>query len=257
MVAVGEKPGNIHQPLSKQKQAVRVCKKMVSVKGQETHFSTEWYANRRKIKQLLGRYRELLKNRNKLDQLSQKHGKNPEIRPPSGLMLHMRVARVLQSSGQWINTGKEVGTVSGIKAGDEFRWRGELSIVGLHHEFQRGIAWVRSISGKVIATSIVDSGRYENVVWITSDKLVYSGEGENLNLGGAGFKKAKDQKLAGGNLALKNSMDEKKPVRVIQRVNINENEYKFVYQGLYRVTEYWTEKGEFGASVYKFSLRKY
>ncbi|XVF51725.1 hypothetical protein PTKIN_Ptkin04bG0207900 [Pterospermum kingtungense] len=182
----------------------QVTKKTASDKGhsqgicfadKERNFNAEWHANRRKIKQVLGFYTELLMNRSMLDQLSREHGNNPEMRPPSGLRLHMRAARVLERLGKWINIVKEVGNVLGIKVGDEFLWR--------------------------------DSGRYE-VVWITSDKLVYSGEGENLNLS-CRRKKAKDQKLAGGNLALKNSMDEKMPVRVIRRVNINENEYKFVY----------------------------
>ncbi|XP_022762091.1 YDG domain-containing protein At5g47160-like [Durio zibethinus] len=162
----------------------------------------------------------------------------------------MRAARVLESLGKSVNTSKQIGHVSGIEVGDEFLWRGELSIVGLHHGFQRGIDCMKLINDKIMATSIVDSGRYENAVGITSDKLIYCGEGENPDIGGR--KKPNDQKLVGGNLALKNSMDDKMPVRVIHRVirrfNNNYCGYKFVYDGLYRVTEFWKEKGKFASS---------
>ncbi|XWS55226.1 hypothetical protein CRYUN_Cryun10bG0156800 [Craigia yunnanensis] len=264
MVAVRPKPGNSGS-LSRSKQAKQVAKKVLSDKGhsqanfcadKEMPYTAEWYASHLEIKELLSFYRKLLVNRKLLDQLSQECGKSPDRRQYSGLGVHIRVARVLESLGKCVNTIKQIGHVSGIKVGDEFLWRGELSIVGLHHEFQRGIDCLKLINGKIMATSIVDSGRYENVVGITSSKLVYSGEGENPNLSGG--KKPKDQKLVGGNLALKNSMDEKIPVRVIRRrFNNNDCSYKFVYDGLYRVTEFWKEKGEFGKYVYKFSLRKY
>lgn len=251
MVEVQPKPGN-NLSLSKQ-----VSKKMASdhkgdSKANDPSFTAEWFAVRREIMEVLSFYRGLLVNRKLLEQLED--GKCPEAERRtqySGLRFHMRVARVLKSLGKWVDTGKQIGHVPGIKVGDEFLWRGELSLVGLHHEYQKGIACVKSITGKIMASSIVESGRYGNIVWINSDKLVYCGEG----------KKAKDQKLVGGNLALKNSMDEKMPVRVIRRFkdyDINNGyNYKFVYLGLYRVTEYWKEKGQFGACVFKFSLRKY
>lgn len=62
--------------------------------------------------------------------------------------------------------------------------------------------------------ALLISGRYENVDEKCSDKLVYWGEGENAN---------KDQKLVRGNLALKNNMDDKMPVRVIRKVNDDGN----------------------------------
>lgn len=255
MVTVSSKQGDVRS-LSKQgltvyKRSIHVSKKMVSAKHhhsgglsstcKERPFSKEWLANRQKINEVLSLYRELLEDRTKLNQLSQENGKNPEMRSNSGIMVHIRAARVLEKIGKWVNNCKEAGHVLGIKVGDEFFWRGELSIVGLHHEFQKGIACVKSLNGKVRAISIVDSGRYANVVRISSDKLVYSGEGGNPNLGGG--VKAKDQRLSGGNLALKNSMDDKTPVRLIRRVNNNDNAYKFVYEGLFRVTEYWKERG--------------
>ncbi|TYI98371.1 hypothetical protein E1A91_D01G209700v1 [Gossypium mustelinum] len=76
--------------------------------------------------------------------------------------------------------------------------------------------------------------------------LTYTGEGEN-----------RDQMLEGGNLALKNNIHYKKPVRVIRKYNSDDNanasRYKFVYEGLYRVTRFDKEI-ESGFSVYKFQL---
>ncbi|OMO88337.1 SRA-YDG domain-containing protein [Corchorus capsularis] len=123
-----------------------------------------------------------------------------------------------------------------------------------------------------VATSIVNSGRYDNVEGITPNTFTYCGEGENPNFG----RKPKDQKLAGGNLALKNSSVSKMPVKVIRKVNTfddsiskqhsdsmaaasegNDCGYKYVYYGLYKVTKYWSErKGHSGTIVYKFSLKK-
>ncbi|XVE94047.1 hypothetical protein REPUB_Repub01dG0246600 [Reevesia pubescens] len=251
--------------LSKSKQVKQVGKRVLSdnkghlqanfcdEKGRP--FSGEWHENRWKIQEALSFYKVLLVNRKLLEQHSQKHGKIQKKQQYSGLRHHMRVARVLESMGKWVNTCKQKGDVSGVKVGDEFLWRGELIIVGLHHEFQRGIDYMKLINGKILATSIVDSGRYENDTGITSDKFVYCGEGENPDIGGG--KILKDQKLLGGNLALKNSMDDKVPIRVIRRrFNNNDCAYKFVYDGLYRVTGYWTEKGKSGKDVYKFSMRK-
>ncbi|XVF85069.1 hypothetical protein PTKIN_Ptkin17bG0088800 [Pterospermum kingtungense] len=94
-----------------------------------------------------------------------------------------------------------------LKLGMKSFGKGELSIARFHHEFHKGIAWVKLFNSKVMVTSIVDSDRYENVMWVTSDKLFYYGEYETLNIGGV--KKAKDQKLVGGNLTMENNMDEK------------------------------------------------
>ncbi|OMO88321.1 SRA-YDG domain-containing protein [Corchorus capsularis] len=182
----------------------------------------------------------------------------------------MRAARVLEQLGKWVNTTKEIGHVSGVKVGDEFHWRCELSIAGLHRDFQKGIVYMKLINGQSLATSIVDSGRYDNVEGNTPNTFTYCGQGENPNFG----RKPKDQKLVGGNLALKNSFVSKMPVRVIRKVyNFDDSKrdsesmaagsegnvcgYKFVYDGLYQVTKYWPErKGASGAKVYRFLLKK-
>ncbi|TYI37923.1 hypothetical protein ES332_A03G249600v1 [Gossypium tomentosum] len=252
MAALRQKLGNgkSSSKLNRAKDGKRVipCKGLFR-DDKEKPFTAKWYETRRNIKKALSFYRELLDNKQLLNKLWQEHenGRN------RGLKVHIRAAKVVvRTMGKWVNTSKQIGPISGTKIGDHFYWRGELSIVGLHHEFQRGIDYMKLINGKILATSIVDSGRYHNVDEFCSDKLAYCGEGDNPN---------KDQKLVRGNLALKNNMDDKMPVRVIRKVNDDGSgdrgcNYKFVYDGLFCVTEYWKEKGKFGKEIYKFLLRK-
>ncbi|MBA0614348.1 hypothetical protein Godav_014654, partial [Gossypium davidsonii] len=220
MAALRQKLGNVKS--SSKLNRAKDGKRVIPCKGlfrddKEKPFTAIWYETRRNIKKALSFYRELLDKKKTVNKLWQEHenGRN------SGLKVHIRAAKVV------------VRTMG--------KWRGELSIVGLHHEFQRGIDYMKLINGKILATSIVDSGRYDNIDEICSDKLVYCGEGDNPN---------KDQKLVRGNLALKNNMDDKMPVRVIRKVNDDGSgdrgcNYKFVYDGLFCVTEYWKEKGKF------------
>ncbi|RVW13356.1 Histone-lysine N-methyltransferase, H3 lysine-9 specific SUVH5 [Vitis vinifera] len=123
--------------------------------------------------------------------------------------LHVEAAMTLKRQQKWVNTTKRLGHVPGIEVGDTFRYRVELCIIGLHSHFQNGIDYMEK-DGKILAISIVDSGRYANDKE-SSDILIYSGQGGNPMVG---HKQAEDQKLERGNLALKNSMDAKTPVRV-------------------------------------------
>ncbi|RVW98116.1 Histone-lysine N-methyltransferase, H3 lysine-9 specific SUVH5 [Vitis vinifera] len=94
--------------------------------------------------------------------------------------LHVEAAMTLKRQQKWVNTTKRLGHVP--------EWH------RLHGE-----RW------KILAISIVDSGRYANDKE-SSDILIYSGQGGNPMVG---HKQAEDQKLERGNLALKNSMDAK------------------------------------------------
>ncbi|CAK9188048.1 unnamed protein product [Ilex paraguariensis] len=74
--------------------------------------------------------------------------------------------------------------------------------------------------------------------------------------------KPEDQKLARGNLALKNSMDARTPVRVIfgrqtlKASNTSGESSKYIYDGLYTVSNYWQERGPYGKIVYMFRLNR-
>jgi euchromatic histone-lysine N-methyltransferase len=70
-------------------------------------------------------------------------------------------------------------------------------------------------------------------------------------------KDPEDQKLERGNLALKNSSEEKNPVRVIRGSESVDGKSKiYVYDGLYLVESCWQEMGSHGKLVYKFRLRR-
>uniref|UniRef100_A0A1U7XUK9 YDG domain-containing protein At5g47160-like n=1 Tax=Nicotiana sylvestris TaxID=4096 RepID=A0A1U7XUK9_NICSY len=127
-------------------------------------------------------------------------------------------------------------------------------MVGLHRQFIRGIDYV-NINRKDVAISIVDSGRYANEA-VSSQTFIYVGQGGNPKISGT---RVEDQKLEGGNLALKNSMDLGYPVRVIRsrhRVKDEKSDIRYIYDGLYTVTKYWQERGPTGKFVFKFELKR-
>ncbi|KAG9454429.1 hypothetical protein H6P81_007333 [Aristolochia fimbriata] len=174
----------------------------------------------------------------------------------------LKVSRLLKEKNKWVNTGKQIlGTVPGVEVGDEFHYRVELAIVGLHRQYMAGIDYLKE-NGRHLATSIVASGGYNDEV-DNSDVLIYSGHGGQ---NASGDKIPEDQKLIRGNLALKNSMDAQTPVRVIRGFKEKANDLNqdakskivatYTYDGLYLVEKYWMEKERHGGSVFKFQLKR-
>ncbi|PON64625.1 histone H3-K9 methyltransferase [Parasponia andersonii] len=170
---------------------------------------------------------------------------------------HKRVdyqaAKILKDKNKYVNTGKQIlGAVSGVEVGDEFQYRVELNMIGLHRQIQGGIDYVKHGS-KILATSIVASGGYSDDL-DNSDVLVYTGQGGNVM---NSDKEPEDQKLERGNLALKNSMHEKNPVRVIRGSESSDGRSRtYVYDGLYLVVKLWQELGPHGKLVFKFQLER-
>ncbi|KAI4327184.1 hypothetical protein L6164_019676 [Bauhinia variegata] len=162
-------------------------------------------------------------------------------------------AKILKDKNKYVNTGKQIlGSVPGVEVGDEFQYRVELNIIGLHRLTQGGIDYVKH-NGKVLATSVVASGGYADDL-DNSDVLVYTGSGGNVMNSG---KEPEDQKLQRGNLALKNSCEERNPVRVIRGSDSKDGKSKkYVYDGLYVVDRYWQEMGPHGKLVFKFQLHR-
>jgi euchromatic histone-lysine N-methyltransferase len=145
-----------------------------------------------------------------------------------------------------------MGAVPGVEVGDEFQYRIELNIIGLHRQIQGGIDYMKH-KNKMLATSIVASGGYSDELDNT-DVLIYTGQGGNVM---SSDKDPEDQKLERGNLALKNSSEEKNPVRVIRGSESVDGKSKiYVYDGLYLVESCWQEMGSHGKLVYKFRLRR-
>ncbi|KAL8150874.1 hypothetical protein V2J09_020682 [Rumex salicifolius] len=196
-----------------------------------------------------------------LRKLLQEHETRPKEERNPKARIDLQASKILKSKGKYINTGAQiVGTVPGVEVGDEFHYRVELMMIGLHRQSQGGIDCAK-VDGKVIATSIVASGGYDNDV-DNSDVLTFSGQGGNVT---DKDKKPEDQKLERGNLGLKNSIDERNFVRVIRGVKETkpfevEGRPKvtvtYTYDGLYTVERYWQEIGQHGNKVYKFELKR-
>ncbi|GFP80295.1 histone-lysine n-methyltransferase h3 lysine-9 specific suvh5 [Phtheirospermum japonicum] len=177
--------------------------------------------------------------------------------------IDLLAAKAIKEKGQEVNTGKPIlGDVPGVEVGDEFQYRTELAIVGIHRLYQAGIDSMKLSNDLLVATSIVSSGSYTDDLE-NADVLVYSGQGGNVV--GKQKEKPQDQKLEKGNLALKNSIDAETPVRVIRgwkekAIDPLDPKSKmfmtYVYDGLYTVKKYWTEKGSHGKQVFMFELRR-
>lgn len=162
-------------------------------------------------------------------------------------------AKILKNKGKYVNDGnKIIGSVPGVEVGDEFHYRIELNIIGLHRPIQGGIDYVKH-KGKVLATSIVASGGYDDDL-DNSDVLTYTGQGGNVTNGG---KEPEDQKLERGNLALLTSRYEKNPVRVIRgETRGSDSGRTYIYDGLYLVEKSWQDLGPHGKLVFKFRLAR-
>ncbi|PIN09664.1 histone H3 (Lys9) methyltransferase SUV39H1/Clr4, required for transcriptional silencing [Handroanthus impetiginosus] len=175
--------------------------------------------------------------------------------------IDLEAAKVIKEGGKEVNTGKILGQVPGVEVGDEFQYRAELALVGIHRPYQAGIDWMK-LNGVPVATSIIASGAYADDME-NADVVIYSGQGGNVIKKG---KEPEDQKLERGNLALKNSISAETPVRVVRGwkdtkiVDPLDPKPKtvttYVYDGLYTVKRYWREKGPRGKQVFKFELRR-
>lgn len=173
-------------------------------------------------------------------------------------------AKILKEKGKYLNTGKHImGAVPGIEVGDEFQYRMELNILGIHKPSQGGIDYMK-IGDEIFATSIVASGGYDDELDNT-DVLTYTGQGGNVikNKKGKEVPMPEDQKLVTGNLALANSVNKKNPVRVIRgnkkavlESSGDKKGKSYVYDGLYIVETFWQETGSHGKLVFKFKLRR-
>ncbi|XVF44394.1 hypothetical protein PTKIN_Ptkin02bG0116300 [Pterospermum kingtungense] len=155
------------------------------------------------------------------------------------------------------------GDLPGIKVGHHFYSRAEMVAVGLHKELQKGIDYIGEPYGKSeyigytfpLAAAIVLSGQYEDD-FDNREEIVYTGQGGNNLLGNK--QQVKDQVLLRGNLALKNNNEQSVPVRVIRGHKCDHSYGKrlYIYDGLYKVTDYWNEKGISGFKVFKYRLKR-
>lgn len=171
--------------------------------------------------------------------------RRPDLRSATTLMTN---------KGIRTNIAKRIGHVPGVEVGDIFFFRMELCLVGLHAPSMAGIDYMSvkvTMDEEPLAVSIVSSGGYDDE-GDDGDVLIYSGQGGVQRRDGQMF----DQKLERGNLAMEKSVHRGNEVRVIRGLkDVNGSTGKiYVYDGLYKIQESWTEKNKSGCSVFKYKL---
>jgi putative restriction endonuclease len=143
------------------------------------------------------------------------------------------------------------GEITDIPEGSEFESRIELSHAGVHRPTQAGISGI----SKEGADSIVLSGGYEDDQ-DNGHEIIYTGHGGRDPETG---QQITDQLLTGGNLALATSCIQGLPVRVTRKVAHpwgNPRKVGYRYDGLYRVEDYWRDRGRSGFIMWRFRLTK-
>ncbi len=143
------------------------------------------------------------------------------------------------------------GEIPGFPAGSVFESRSALHDAGVHRPTQAGI----SGSASEGADSIVLSGGYIDDE-DHGDLVIYTGHGgRDLNTG----KQIANQRMERGNKALSYSWLHKLPIRLI-RGHTHDSPYSpsegYRYDGLFYVSEYWSETGVDGYRIWRFKLRK-
>jgi euchromatic histone-lysine N-methyltransferase len=177
--------------------------------------------------------------------LLQEEEAKPKEREKGNRRVDQKASKILKDKNKFVNNGEKI---LGSEVGDEFHYRIELNIIGLHRPSMAGIDFMKH-GGEILAISVVSSGGYDDDL-DNSDSLTYMGQGGNvMNTD----KEPEDQKLERGNLALKNSMHKRNPVRVI-RGSESSNGKTYIYDGLYLVEKYWQDLGPHGKLVFKFQL---
>nr|GMD75433.1 histone-lysine N-methyltransferase family member SUVH9-like [Ipomoea batatas] len=161
----------------------------------------------------------------------------------------------MRMRGLWLNRDKRiVGAIPGLFIGDVFFYRMELCVVGLHGQAQAGIDYLpanHSSNGEPIATSVIVSGGYEDDE-DSGDVIIYTGHGGQNKFS----KQCVSQKLESGNLAMERSMTYGIEVRVIRgfKYEGSASGKVYVYDGLYRIVDYWCDVGKSGYGVFKYKL---
>ncbi|KAB2625023.1 histone-lysine N-methyltransferase [Pyrus ussuriensis x Pyrus communis] len=189
----------------------------------------------------------------KKDDEPKKQSKRPDLKALSEML----------KKNQILFPEKKIGHLPGIAVGHQFYSRAEMVAIGFHSHWLSGIDCVGESKGKEkfrgyelpFALTVVVSGQYEDDV-DNSDEVVYTGQGGNDLLGNK--QQIADQVMKRGNLALKNNMEQGIPVRVVRGHDcINSYTSKvYTYDGLYKVNNYWTDKGVAGFTVFKYRLKR-
>ncbi|KAL8108941.1 hypothetical protein AgCh_025149 [Apium graveolens] len=173
----------------------------------------------------------------------------------------LKALTMMKESNTLLSPNK-IGSIPGIEVGKQFFSRAEMVAVGFNSHWLNGIDCItredkEGSSGYnlPIAVVIVMSGQYEDDL-DNSEDVIYTGQGGNKLTGNR--RQFRDQVLEKGNLGLKNSMEQCVPVRVVRGHECKSSYVGkvYTYDGLYKVVNYWSERGVSGFYVYKFRLKR-
>ncbi|MFI9258795.1 YDG/SRA domain-containing protein [Streptomyces sioyaensis] len=137
-----------------------------------------------------------------------------------------------------------------VRVGDSFKRRRTLARARVHRPTMAGICGTVATG----AESIVVSGGYEDDEDY-GNEIIYTGQGGRDD---KTKKQCKDQELTLGNAALVTSYSTGTPVRVIRGSGGDPQHSPATglrYDGLYRVDEYWSQRGESNFLVWRYRLR--
>uniref|UniRef100_A0A803LRG1 YDG domain-containing protein n=1 Tax=Chenopodium quinoa TaxID=63459 RepID=A0A803LRG1_CHEQI len=126
--------------------------------------------------------------------------------------------------------------------------------MGVHAQRVRGIDYDRRLDGRILAISVVATEGYYDIL-VSPEEVIYTGEGGTYDTASKVTKKR--QEFTGGNMALRNSKDAGNVIRVIRGLkNAEKNGITYIYDGLYKVTEYWRKLGALNKIYIQFKLRR-
>ncbi|KAI3497587.1 hypothetical protein L1887_32991 [Cichorium endivia] len=151
---------------------------------------------------------------------------------------------------------KRFGHLPGIDVGYQFYSRAEMVALGLHSHWLNDVDYMGESYSKMeglkgytfpLAVALVLPGQCQDDL----EDIVYTGQGGNHIISN------KHQETPHADLALKNSMEQCIPVRVVGGHTSDENSLKlYTYHGLYTVSECWPAQGVSGFVVYKYRLKR-
>ncbi|KAK4790169.1 hypothetical protein SAY86_017473 [Trapa natans] len=215
---------------------------------------------RKKVTDAIRLYRVLCKSLNE---------ENMEVTNSSEIikMVHIKAYKIFKEEKESVHGGMQfIGSVPGVEIGDRFYYRIEMVLVDLHRPPMAGIDYMKGPNRDVIAVSVVASSDVDDMS--SPHELIYVGQGGiSRSPGGESDRHCEeDQKLVGGNLALRNSIAVKNPVRVIRTVRasirddrdlVTHSKEVFVYDGLYVVEGcHEVRHGVNGRLKYYFTLKR-
>lgn len=147
-----------------------------------------------------------------------------------------------------------LGHIPGVHIGDEFFYRAEVKLIGLHRHMFRGISTCVHTDQEV-AACVVANYQDHNFL-ITDDIYIYGGEGGELTLAHRfHLRVLADQRLTNGNSAMIRSIHVENLIRLVVRTLMADNTRRYIYLGHFIVTDYDIIESN-GFDVYEFLLER-